>query len=197
MSDDISSMFPGWKSVKSTLEYIKQYNLNKDTARKMEEWEKEKLPEAETIKLFQELVESGVVWRLPIFGSQAYGLIRAGLVHYPDKLVTEMQKYDDEGNPLPTQKEYLEGRKREEEEFWKLQQHQKLAAQAPKVKQQMIIHPPRLSIPLLERVPNIVVIPSQNNTLPAKENITMKELEHAEDAIKKLSRVRKLERVKA
>lgn len=44
-------------------------------------WESGELSEEDTITLFQQLVDSGLVWKLQgMYGRQAVAMIRAGLV---------------------------------------------------------------------------------------------------------------------
>lgn len=52
-----------------------------DLLDQMIEWEEGQLSEAETVALFQELVNSGLAWELQgAYGRQAADLIKAGLV---------------------------------------------------------------------------------------------------------------------
>ena len=45
-------------------------------------WENGELGEAETVELFQRLVDNGMAWSLQgMYGRQAQALIEAGLVH--------------------------------------------------------------------------------------------------------------------
>ena len=65
-------------------------------------WENGELDEKKTIKLFQELVNNGMAWRLQgMYGRQAKDLLDAGLIHYPVKH-TAQSSIDYYGNPIPT-----------------------------------------------------------------------------------------------
>lgn len=56
-----------------------------DQLDKMIQWEQGDLSEADTITLFQSLVDSGLAWQLQgCYGRTAQSLIDAGLIHWPD-----------------------------------------------------------------------------------------------------------------
>jgi len=64
-------------------------------------WESVELSEEETIEFFQELVDSGAVWKLQgCYGRTAMDLLEAGLIKFPKK-----RTYDYYGNPIPIREE--------------------------------------------------------------------------------------------
>lgn len=63
-----------------------------DQLDKMIAWEQGDLSEDETIALFQELVDSGLAWKLQgVYGRTANALIEAGLIALPEQTVTDVE----------------------------------------------------------------------------------------------------------
>ena len=75
----------------------------------MIEWENGELSDEDTIKLFQSLVDSGLVWQLQgSYGRQAVSMLEEGLIHPPRKKIAESQR-DYYGNPNPAGRHYRKG----------------------------------------------------------------------------------------
>lgn len=59
-----------------------------DQLDRMIAWENGSLSDDDTVALFQELIDSGLVWRLQgCYGRQANTLLSYGLCHYPQPTV--------------------------------------------------------------------------------------------------------------
>jgi hypothetical protein len=66
-------------------------------------WENGELNDADTIKLFQEMINSGQVWHLQgCYGRMAQDLINAGACKFPKRTGT----HDYYGNKIPSRKEF-------------------------------------------------------------------------------------------
>lgn len=56
--------------------------MQQDRISRMIAWEEGDLPRAETVELFQELIDNGMAWTLQgCYGRMAHALIEAGLCH--------------------------------------------------------------------------------------------------------------------
>ncbi|MCK5294186.1 MAG: hypothetical protein KAJ49_05995 [Arcobacteraceae bacterium] len=63
-------------------------------------FESGEMSEADMIKMFQRMVDTGQVWKFQgSYGRQAQSLLDAGLIQYPKK-----KTYDYYGNPIKTRK---------------------------------------------------------------------------------------------
>jgi hypothetical protein len=66
------------------------------------------MTEKEVIALWQEGVDTGIVWRLQgWYGRNAQALLDAGVIKYPRKH-TSQSRTDYYGNPIPSHKEAIE-----------------------------------------------------------------------------------------
>ena len=72
----------------------------RDTVADIMAFESGEMSEAEMIKMFQAMVNTGQVWGLQgSYGRTAHSLLEAGLIKYPKKKTTDYY-----GNPIPTRK---------------------------------------------------------------------------------------------
>jgi len=71
-----------------------------DLVGNMLSFEEGTLPEKEVLKLFQKMVNTGIVWKLQgFYGRTAQNLLDRGLIKYPTK-----KTFDYYGNPIPVRK---------------------------------------------------------------------------------------------